>query len=106
MFSYLPSLISLAGDNLVSRGSGSASAAMSLKSGIGSGSTINDLLDAILWHLDSMEEKLQPLGRHLAGVGGDVDFVQHAVNDSGKHGAGLVRAFRFTWTFMSDYLGF
>jgi hypothetical protein len=52
---------------------------MSPQSGIGLGSTIDDLLDAILRRLDSMEEKLQPLGRHLAGVGDDGDGALHAV---------------------------
>jgi hypothetical protein len=77
-----------AGDNLVSRGTGSASAAMSPQSGISKGSTVDDLLDAILRRLDSIEEKLQPLGRHLAGVGGDGDGALHADDGSGKCGAG------------------
>jgi hypothetical protein len=34
---------------------------MSPQSGIGSRSTIDDMLDTILRCLDSMEEKLQPL---------------------------------------------
>jgi hypothetical protein len=55
---------------------------MSWQSGIGSGSTIDDLLNTILRRLDSMEEKLQPLGHHLAGVGGDGAGVLHADGDS------------------------
>jgi hypothetical protein len=76
------------GDNLVSKGSGFTSAVMSPQSGIGSGSTINDLLDAILRRLDSIEEKLQPLGRDLAGVGGAGDGALHADDNSGTRGAG------------------
>jgi hypothetical protein len=51
MFSYPSSPISLTGDNLVSRGSDSTSAVMSPQSGIGSGSTIDDMLNAILQRL-------------------------------------------------------
>jgi hypothetical protein len=60
---------------------------MSLQFGIGSGSIIVDLLDAILQHLDSMEEKLQPLGRHLVGVGGNGDGTLHADDNISEHGA-------------------
>jgi hypothetical protein len=77
-----------AGDNLVSRGTGSASAAMSPQSGISKGSTIDDLLDGILRRLDSMEEKLHPLRRHLACVGGDGDGALHADDGSGERGVG------------------
>jgi hypothetical protein len=55
---------------------------MSPQSGIDSGSTINDLLDAILRRLDSIEEKLQPLKRHLTGVGGAGDGTRHADDGS------------------------
>jgi hypothetical protein len=41
------------------------------------------MLDVILRRLDSMEEKLQPLGRHLAGVGGDGDGVLPVDDNSG-----------------------
>jgi hypothetical protein len=61
---------------------------MSPQSDIGSGSTIDDLLNAILRRLDSMEEKLQPLGCHLAGVGGDGDGALHVDNGSGARGVG------------------
>jgi hypothetical protein len=83
MFSYPPSPISLAGDNLVSRALGFAYAIMSQQSGIGSGRMINDMLDPILRCLDSNEEKLQPLGRHLVGVGGDGDGALPADDGSG-----------------------
>jgi hypothetical protein len=70
-----------AGDNLVLRGSSSSSAVMSPQSGIGSGSTTDDLIDAILRHLDSIEEKLHPLGCHLAGMGGNRDGALHTDDD-------------------------
>jgi hypothetical protein len=72
-------LLNHAGDNLVSRGSGSASAVMSPQSGIGLGSTIDDLLDTILRRIDSMEAELQPLERHFAGVGGDGGGALHTL---------------------------
>jgi hypothetical protein len=61
---------------------------MSPQSGIGSGSTIDDLLNAILRCLDSMEEKLQTLGRHLAGWGGNGDGALHVDDGSGLRDAG------------------
>jgi hypothetical protein len=61
---------------------------MSPHSGIGSGSTIDDLLDATLRRLDSIEEKLYPLGRVLASVGGVRDGALHVDNGTGTCGAG------------------
>jgi sugar (pentulose or hexulose) kinase len=75
-------LLNRAGNNLVSEPS-SASAAMSTQSGISLGSMIDDLLDAILRCLDSIEEKLQPMRHHLGAVGGDGDGVLPADDGSG-----------------------
>jgi hypothetical protein len=61
---------------------------MSPQSGISSGSTIDNMFDTILRRLDSMEEKLQPLGRHLAGVGGDGDDTLHVDDNFGECGMG------------------
>jgi hypothetical protein len=72
-----------AGDNLVSRGSGFASTVMSPRSGIGLGSTTDDLLAAILGRLDSMEVKLQPLEHHFVGLGGDGGGALHMNDGSG-----------------------
>jgi hypothetical protein len=44
---------------------------------------IDDLLDDILRRLDSMEEKLQPLGCHLVGVEGDGDGALHTDGGDG-----------------------
>jgi hypothetical protein len=61
---------------------------MSPQSSIGSGSTIGNLLDAILRRLDSIEEKSQPLGRDLASMGGAGDGTLHADGSSGTHSTG------------------
>jgi hypothetical protein len=68
MFNYPPHPWMSTRDNLVSRGLGSASTAMSPQSSIGSVGTIDDMLDTILRRLDFMEEKLQPMGRNPANV--------------------------------------
>jgi hypothetical protein len=61
---------------------------MSPQSSISSGSTIGNLLDAILRRLDSIEEKSQPLGRDLASMGGAGDGTLHADDSSGTRSMG------------------
>ncbi|KAG8052111.1 hypothetical protein GUJ93_ZPchr0001g32318 [Zizania palustris] len=51
----------LADDNLVSELAGSTSIAMSASSTAGSGTRIEEALKAIMKHLDTIEEKLQPI---------------------------------------------
>jgi hypothetical protein len=58
---------------------------MSPRSGLSSGSMIDDMLEAILRRLVSMDKKLQSMERHLACVGEDGDRTLPADDGSGEH---------------------